>query len=122
MEIIVIPVGGNTMRGGEKMRIGVIVLSLLILVAFTVNAFAVGPGKTVEFAGGSAGKVVFDGKAHADKGLKCTDCHTKIFPMKKGEGFKMADINAGKSCGTCHNGEKAFKTNDQADCNKCHKK
>jgi c(7)-type cytochrome triheme protein len=104
------------------MRIGMIVLSLLILVAFTGNALAVAPGKTVEFAGGSAGKVIFDGKAHAAKGLKCTDCHTKIFPMKKTEGFKMADINAGKSCGVCHNGEKAFKTNDPANCAKCHKK
>ncbi len=110
------------MKGGEKMRFGVIILSLLILVAFTVNAFAVGPGKTVEYAGGSAGKVVFDGKAHADKGAKCTDCHTKIYQMKKGPSVTMAEINAGKSCGTCHNGEKAFKTNDQADCNKCHKK
>jgi c(7)-type cytochrome triheme protein len=122
MEIRVIPIGGNTTKGGEKMRFGVIILSLLILVTFTVNAFAVGPGKTLEYAGGSAGKVVFDGKAHADKGAKCTDCHTKIYPMKKGPGLTMADMNAGKSCGTCHNGEKAFKTNDQANCNKCHKK
>jgi len=122
MNIRVTPVGGNTLKGGEKMRIGVIVLSLLILVAFSLNALAVGPGKTVEYAGGSAGKVVFDGKAHAEKGAKCTDCHTKIYPMKKGEGFKMADINAGKSCGVCHNGGKAFKASDAANCAKCHKK
>ncbi len=104
------------------MRLTILVLGFLVTVAFIGNAFAVGPGKTVEFAGGSSGKVVFDGKAHADKGLKCTDCHTKIYQMKKGEDVKMADINAGKSCGVCHNGEKAFKTNDPANCSKCHKK
>jgi len=105
-----------------KVRLTILVLGFLVTVAFIGNAFAVGPGKTVEFAGGSGGKVIFDGKAHTDKGFKCTDCHTKIFPMKKTEDIKMADINAGKSCGVCHNGEKAFKTNDPANCNKCHKK
>ena len=104
------------------MRFGLICLSLLILVAFAGNAFAVASGKTVGYAGASAGKVVFDGKSHAENGAKCTDCHTKIYPMKKGPSVTMAEMNAGKSCGSCHNGEKAFKTNDQASCNKCHKK
>jgi c(7)-type cytochrome triheme protein len=121
IEIGFILLGGNTIKGGEKMRFGVIILSLFILVAFAVSAFAVGSGKKVEYAGGSAGKVIFDGKSHAEKS-KCTDCHTKIYPMKKGPSLTMAEMNAGKSCGTCHNGEKAFKTNDQANCNKCHKK
>ena len=104
------------------MRVTGILLTAIIAVALVSSAFAVTSGKTVEFAGGSAGKVIFDGKVHAEKGLKCIDCHTKIFPMKKGEGLKMADMNAGKSCGTCHNGQKAFTTTDQADCGKCHKK
>jgi len=103
------------------MKISVLILTLIVALAFVGSAFAVGPGKTVDFAGGSAGKVVFDGKAHADKGLKCGECHTKIFPMKKGP-LTMADMDAGKSCGTCHNGEKAFATKDKANCAKCHKK
>lgn len=102
-------------------------LVLLIAVVFVGSAMAVPSGKTLEFAGGAMGKVVFSGKVHADAGLKCGDCHTKIFPMK-GPGkpgaaeFKMADINAGKFCGTCHNGTKAFKASDAANCSKCHKK
>ena len=72
-------------KGGEKMRITVLLLTVLIAVAFVGSAFAVPPGKTVEYAGGGMGKVVFDGKTHADKGLKCNDCHTKIFKMKKGD-------------------------------------
>ena len=109
-------------KGGEKVRFLTTILALLVTVAFATSAFAVASGKTVEYADGSNGKVTFDGKVHAEKGLKCNDCHTKIYPMKKGPALKMADINAGKGCGTCHNGEKAFKTSDPKNCNKCHKK
>jgi c(7)-type cytochrome triheme protein len=105
------------------MRITVLLLTMVVAIAFVGSAFAVPPGKTVEFPGGDAGKVVFDGKTHADKGLKCNDCHTKIFKMKKGaDVYKMADINAGKFCGECHNGTKSFKASDPANCGKCHKK
>lgn len=89
---------------------------------FVSNAGAVPPGKTAEWDS-PMGKVTFDGKVHADKGIKCLDCHSKIFKMKKGSTeMKMADINGGKFCGECHNGTKAFETNNQANCVKCHKK
>ena len=104
------------------MRILQCFLILMIVVAFAGSVFAVAPGKTVEYAGGTEGKVIFDGKIHADKGLKCTDCHSKIFPMKKGAKITMAEMNEGKSCGVCHNGEKAFKSSEPANCGKCHKK
>ncbi len=89
------------------------------------SAYATPAGKNIEFEGGGAGKVLFDGKVHADKGAKCADCHTnpKLFAMKKGgDKITMADINSGKSCGTCHDGKKAFKASDAANCAKCHKK
>ena len=72
--------------------------------------------------GESAGKVILDGKIHEDKGLKCTDCYTKVFPMKKGTKITMAEINEGKYCGVCHNGQRAFKSSEQANCEKCLKK
>ena len=97
-------------------------VTLVIMVAFAGSGLAVSPGKTIEFAGGSAGKVIFDGKIHADKGLKCADCHPKIFPMKKGTTMTMAEMNDGKYCGVCHNGQQAFKSGEQANCEKCHKK
>jgi c(7)-type cytochrome triheme protein len=97
-------------------------LAVGFAVLFFGLAQAVPPGKSVVYDAPN-GKVTFDGKAHADKGLKCPDCHTKIFAMKKDAGkMKMADINAGKGCGTCHNGDKAFKASDPANCTKCHKK
>jgi len=99
-----------------------ILLGLLLwLWMFSVNAWAVAPGKTLSWDT-KQGKVTFDGKVHADRGLKCNNCHTKIFKMKKGSAeMKMADLNAGKYCGSCHNGKEAFKTSDPANCGKCHK-
>ncbi len=88
------------------------------------NVMAVAPGKTVEFAS-PMGKVTFEGKAHAAKGFKCADCHTKpkLFEMKKGgDKMTMAAMNEGKFCGTCHEGTKAFGVKAPADCAKCHKK
>jgi c(7)-type cytochrome triheme protein len=104
------------------MRLAVTFLTLLVVVALAGSAFATGKGKTVEYAGGGNGKVVFSGDSHANAGLKCADCHTKIWPMKKGAAMKHADMNAGKGCGVCHTGQKAFKIDDQANCAKCHKK
>jgi c(7)-type cytochrome triheme protein len=87
------------------------------------SAWAVPWGKSIEFEGGGTGKVVFDGTFHADQGLLCKDCHPKIFPMKKGSvKLTMADLNAGKRCGECHNGTRAFKTGDAANCTRCHKR
>jgi c(7)-type cytochrome triheme protein len=99
------------------------VLAVAAIAAFSVSATAVPPGKEIEFNGGPMGKVVFSGKIHADHGVKCNECHTKIFKMKKGaDKITMADINKGKFCGTCHNGERAFKASDPKNCKTCHKK
>ena len=96
----------------------VAIAAALIVVMAAAQAMAVSAGKTLEWKT-SNGTVVFKGDDHAGKGLKCSECHTKIFPYKKGE-MKMADIYAGKMCGTCHNGKRAFKP--AGNCAKCHHK
>lgn len=76
------------------------------------------PGKiTYKTSGGEA---VFSHELHIQS-YKCVDCHTKIFPYKAGVlKASMADMEAGKSCGACHNkGKDAFSVQD--DCGKCHK-
>jgi c(7)-type cytochrome triheme protein len=90
----------------------------LIVMLAAGQAMAVSAGKTVEWKT-SMGKVTFKGDDHAGKGLKCNECHAKIFKMKKNE-MKMADINAGQFCGECHNGKRAFKP--AGNCAKCHEK
>ena len=98
------------------------ILVLVIAVVFVAGtALAVPPGKELTFKDGPMGPVTFSGKIHHDAGLKCSDCHTKIFPMKFGAvKITMADIYAGKYCGQCHNGSKAFAA--KGNCTKCHHK
>ncbi len=99
------------------------VLALVLGTVLAVGSvLASPPGKPVEYAGGPMGKVIFDGKVHADKKLNCPYCHPKTFEMKKVAKITMADMNACKNCGTCHDGKKAFKSSDAANCAKCHKK
>jgi len=66
----------------------------------------------------SLGEAFFDHEFHLGM-FKCADCHTKIFKYKKGaSSATMAQMEAGASCGTCHNGNDAFSVKD--DCVKCH--
>ena len=51
--------------------------------------------------------------------FKCTDCHNAIYVAGKGsKRYKMADMEKGQSCGTCHDGKTAFGVKDT--CTKCH--
>jgi len=103
------------------MKKTVATISLILAVTASGNVLAVGPGKSVEFKGSSMGTVVFDGTAHKNAGLTCSDCHNpEIFPrMKQGTvKITMNDLNAGKYCGRCHNGKKAFMIKDN--CTRCH--
>ena len=81
-------------------------------------------GGDVKFTPKGAEPVTFSHENHVNTAKnKCTDCHTKIFPMKK-QDLKMtqASFGEGKFCATCHDGKKAFSATAQADCEKCHKK
>jgi c(7)-type cytochrome triheme protein len=95
-----------------------VIIALVAL--YAGHALAVPPGMTVEFTKSPLGKVVFDGKLHADKGQTCDKCHTNLFQMKKGTAqIKMADHTEGKSnCFACHNGTVSFKAQDN--CARCH--
>jgi len=107
------------------MKIFSVITALLVSLFFVFsadNVQAIQPGKTVTWETGM-GRVVFDGKNHRDAGKQCLDCHSKIFKMKKGStDMKMADIQAGKFCGKCHNGTKAFSAKDPGNCEICHQK
>ena len=97
--------------------------SLILAVMAGGNALAVGPDKTLEFKGSPEGMVVFDGTKHKGAGLTCADCHNpEVFPkMKQGTvKITMKDMLAGKYCGRCHDGKKAFMIKDN--CTRCHHK
>jgi c(7)-type cytochrome triheme protein len=100
-------------------KVFAVLMVMAIATVFVGSALAVPPGKTVEFAGGALGKVVFDGKTHADAGKKCMDCHPKLFEMKKAAKI-TAPHKPGEFCGSCHDGKAAFA--QEGNCAKCHKK
>jgi c(7)-type cytochrome triheme protein len=61
--------------------------------------------------------VTFTHEQHAKRN-SCSECHPALFNMKKGTTpISMDKIYAGKLCGACHNGKKAFSSQS---CTKCH--
>lgn len=103
------------------MRAPITVLSLCFCLALAATAFAVPSGKIIEFNQSPMGKVLFDGEKHKAAGATCKECHTDgMFPQMKQGTVKitMEEIYAGKLCGACHNGKKAFEA--KANCQRCH--
>lgn len=90
------------------------------LLVTSVAEAKVGGGE-VTFSVRGASAVVFGHEAHVIKaGLKCSDCHYRVFNTKEArKAVTMAHMEKGLSCGACHDGHRAFdlKTN----CSKCHK-
>ncbi len=96
-----------------------------IAVVFCLLAASAAWGKVgggdITFSVTGASDVVYSHEFHIAKaGLKCTDCHYQIFNMREEvRRWTMADMVKGKSCGACHNGQRAFAV--QENCTKCHK-
>jgi len=100
-----------------------VVLMFLVLLVSASVAVAVQPNKQLEFTHSSMGTVIFDGKLHNEHAKGCRECHNKdVFPkMKQGTvTITMDEIYAGKLCGICHNGNRAFTA--KGNCGRCHKK
>lgn len=95
--------------------------SIVAIIIFTF-AYAYGINiKDVTFKIAHFGKVTFKHNIHiGQEGIKdnCKTCHNAIFNLRKKIRYTMADMEKGKSCGTCHNGKRAF---DIKECIKCHK-
>lgn len=107
----------------------VFIITLAFTIVVSLCGVVMASMKTLEFPGGGAGKVIFDGKKHNQRlgPGKCAECHGKGIPYKApgAEGAlktTMADIYAGKDCGLCHNGTRAFSAKDKGNCGKCHQK
>ncbi len=96
----------------------IILVVLVISMALVGAAMATPKGKSASFDT-KMGAVTFSADTHAAAGLKCNSCHSSIFPMKAGAAF-AAPHKTDASCGSCHNGDKAFSA--KKDCKMCHKK
>jgi c(7)-type cytochrome triheme protein len=97
------------------------ILAVATFFVCTGLALAVPAGKTLEFKNSSLGTVKFDGEVHKKAAANCKECHNDgMFPkMKQGTvKITMEQIYAGKLCGVCHNGKKAFEA--KGNCQRCH--
>jgi len=88
------------------------------------SAFGVKEDCTVCHAGDivfkeeDAGNVTFPHAAHIDM-YGCEDCHPRLFRPQQGRNkATMEDMEKGKSCGACHDGDTAFSVAE--DCESCH--
>lgn len=105
------------------MRNMIVVVTAISLALLSNPAFAVSADKTLQFKGSATGVVTFDGTIHQKAVSSCKDCHKEgLFPKMKQGAVKitMKEIYAGKLCGVCHNGQKAFDA--KGNCGRCHKK
>jgi c(7)-type cytochrome triheme protein len=65
-----------------------------------------------------AGNVTFPHAAHVDM-YGCDECHPDLFKARRGANkATMEDMESGKSCGACHDGDAAFSVAE--DCESCH--
>lgn len=97
--------------------------------AFLLTLLALSIIATIAIAADTGGEVTFKSSqfshaSHVDEmGFPCEDCHDSIFEMKSGRmekspGFSMQAIYDGKFCGTCHDGDNAFASDEN--CTSCH--
>lgn len=88
--------------------------AIVILMAVSVQA------KDIKYSFKNVPGVVFSHDTHLAKNRDCKTCHSAIFDLSRNRTFTMADMERGQSCGTCHNGKKAFGVSTSKDCSKCH--
>lgn len=106
-----------------------------LAVGFGIALLAVSPGAaqvkippdfTFEKGKESPGSVTFSHEKHKAEVEKCTECHVKVFKMKRGQSgtITLAALQEGKFCGGCHDGKKQIAGTvvfPIEACDKCHK-
>jgi c(7)-type cytochrome triheme protein len=99
------------------------ILVILILVALPSVLYARWIKDKVYLETESVGKVEFSHYTHLEMesiGKNCPTCHNSVYHIvaKKNPAYTMADMEQGKACGFCHDGEQAFSV--KGDCTTCH--
>jgi predicted CXXCH cytochrome family protein len=102
-----------------------VIISILFFLSFGTGFAQTKNGGDIKLEAKTSklGPVLYSHDTHITKNkYKCTDCHIKIFKMKKGaDKMTQALFAKGKFCGACHDGQKAFSATSPKECIKCHK-
>lgn len=96
-----------------------LLVPVLVFALVPLASAGVGGGE-ITFKANGAKHVLFSHEAHVQKkGLKCSECHNRIFiPKASAFSLSMADIRQGQACGVCHDGDHAFGID--GNCQRCH--
>jgi c(7)-type cytochrome triheme protein len=75
-----------------------------------------------ELAVGPDRAVVFSHETHVPlAGNRCTTCHPRTFRiLAPTTHIEHREMEAGRSCGSCHDGHQAFDVRDSTACSSCH--
>jgi len=86
------------------------------------NVLAVTGGGDIVFKVDGMADSLFSHDLHVGKGKKkCSECHYQLYTTRaQHKAVGMEGMRKGKSCGTCHDGKKAFDVIDKKNCEKCH--
>ena len=96
----------------------------LFIILLTAGGVYGAGGGDITFNPPDTDPVTFSHDIHTKyRGVKCMACHFDRFAAG-GAGFKInrQTLNKRDFCGHCHNGLKAFDSQAQKNCNRCHRK
>jgi c(7)-type cytochrome triheme protein len=111
----------NRRRWRSGLWVVVLGLALFLAAAAFAGELRLPPDLIYSKADGSPGKVTFSHQLHVGLSEKCTACHNTHFRiLRPTRRVTHADMEAGRSCGACHNGALAFGSTDPAGCERCH--
>jgi c(7)-type cytochrome triheme protein len=99
------------------------ICSGLIVVFLAVSpAWAVIGGGDIVFTVEGMASVLYSHDYHVSKAkLGCSECHYALYTNRaQHKVVGMAGMQKGKSCGSCHNGKRAFDVADKKNCATCH--
>lgn len=71
-------------------------------------------------SGRGPGPVVFRHSTHDAADTRCSTCHTRLFPFRRATEVTHQAMGQGRQCGACHEGRRAFGTEDERACATCH--
>lgn len=100
------------------MKIPALLLLMLVFLGSIGLSQAVPPGLSLEFTPEDQGVVTFSGTAHYEAGLRCSNCHMRVFHVSRSARISFRHHRSDQYCFGCHDGEEAFGI--RRNCGNCH--
>lgn len=100
-----------------KPGISVLLLTSMVVLTSCATSTPYGHGDVVV-----GKKAIFRHKGNGMAKLDCTECHDKLYINVQQHKKKDMEVifTSSESCGTCHNGTRAFSVH--GNCDRCHRK